>query len=51
VTEPVLMPDVLQIFDTGNFNILVGPKGLKPGDELTVRSRCRRALLRIRAHP
>ncbi|ROT43427.1 hypothetical protein SODALDRAFT_305473 [Sodiomyces alkalinus F11] len=23
------------IFDTGNFNVLVGPKGLKPGDELT----------------
>ncbi|KAM0284549.1 hypothetical protein ACHAQH_001915 [Verticillium albo-atrum] len=23
------------IFDTGNFNILVGPKGLQPGDELT----------------
>uniref|UniRef100_A0A8H7NLX0 SET domain-containing protein n=1 Tax=Bionectria ochroleuca TaxID=29856 RepID=A0A8H7NLX0_BIOOC len=24
------------IFDTTNFNILVGPNGLKPGDELTV---------------
>ncbi|KAJ3527338.1 hypothetical protein NM208_g10747 [Fusarium decemcellulare] len=24
------------LFDVGNFNILVGPKGLKPGDELTV---------------
>ncbi|KAF9878964.1 galactose-proton symport [Colletotrichum karsti] len=23
------------IFDTGNFNILAGPKGLQPGDELT----------------
>ncbi|KIE02585.1 Post-SET domain protein, partial [Metarhizium majus ARSEF 297] len=23
------------IFDTGNMNVLVGPKGLKPGDELT----------------
>ncbi|KAK1999982.1 hypothetical protein LX36DRAFT_450416 [Colletotrichum falcatum] len=23
------------IFDTGNFNILAGPKGLRPGDELT----------------
>lgn len=31
------MPRTLQIFDTGNLNILVGPKGLKPGDELTVR--------------
>ncbi|KAM5345749.1 hypothetical protein ACJ41O_011610 [Fusarium nematophilum] len=27
--EPTLL------FDVGNFNILVGPKGLKPGDELT----------------
>ncbi|EEY15462.1 conserved hypothetical protein [Verticillium alfalfae VaMs.102] len=31
-TEPASV-----IFDTGNFNILVGPKGLQPGDELTVR--------------
>ncbi|KAF6821851.1 galactose-proton symport [Colletotrichum plurivorum] len=23
------------IFDTGNFNVLAGPKGLQPGDELT----------------
>ncbi|KAK1983540.1 hypothetical protein LZ30DRAFT_687585 [Colletotrichum cereale] len=23
------------IFDTGNFNVLAGPKGLRPGDELT----------------
>ncbi|KAF4125854.1 hypothetical protein GMORB2_1100 [Geosmithia morbida] len=23
------------IFDTGNFNVLVGPRGLEPGDELT----------------
>ncbi|KAF4975453.1 hypothetical protein FZEAL_7750 [Fusarium zealandicum] len=29
--EPTLL------FDVGNFNILVGPKGLKAGDELTVR--------------
>ena len=26
-----------QIFDTANFNILVGPKGLREGEELTVR--------------
>jgi hypothetical protein len=27
-----------QLFDVGNLNILVGPKGLKVGDELTVRN-------------
>jgi hypothetical protein len=27
----------MQLFDMGNLNILVGPKGLKVGDELTVR--------------
>lgn len=27
----------MQLFDVGNLNILVGPKGLKVGDELTVR--------------
>jgi hypothetical protein len=28
----------MQLFDVGNLNILVGPKGLKVGDELTVRN-------------
>ena len=28
----------LQIFDTSGLNVLVGPKGLKKGDELTVRA-------------
>lgn len=27
----------VQIIDTANMNVLAGPEGLKPGDELTVR--------------
>lgn len=27
-----------QIFDMGSMNVIVGHKGLKPGDELTVSS-------------
>jgi hypothetical protein len=32
---PACLP-VQQIFNTDNLDIIVGPKGLQPGDELTV---------------